>query len=95
MVVAWFLTACVQHGPADLDEFRRPAPGGGVPCGVERWAVKTLSDPDALSVDLVPVDTTVAALGALPAPTVRPSTRLPEERHTWRVTAILTEARVE
>jgi hypothetical protein len=50
-------------------------PGGGSPacgghCGVERWAVKTLSDPDRERVQLRPVDTTIEALVALPRPVV-------------------------
>ena len=38
-------------------------------CGVERWSVKVGSDPDASLVDINhPVNTTIAALGAIPAP---------------------------
>jgi hypothetical protein len=37
-------------------------------CGVERWAVKTLSDPDRDRVQLQPVTTTIEALVALPRP---------------------------
>jgi len=38
-------------------------------CGVERWSVKTGTDPDAGTVDLNnPVHTTVADLGSIPAP---------------------------
>ena len=41
-----------------------PAPTG-LQCGIERWAVKTLSDTDALRVDVSPRATTVEALNGL------------------------------
>ena len=42
-------------------------PPGGLACGIERWAVKTLSDPAASSVDTVRVvPTTIKALNELP-----------------------------
>jgi hypothetical protein len=44
---------------------RTPPPSMGV-CGVERWAVKTLTDVDARRIDLAPVSTTITALAALP-----------------------------
>src|SRR5207248_214409 len=52
-----------------------PVPGGesptcGAHCGVERWAVKTLSDRDRQRVLLRPVETTVESLVALPRPVV-------------------------
>jgi hypothetical protein len=60
-------------------------------CGVERWAVKTLSDPGADAVDLVPRHATVVGMNALPAPTLPDdnTTRLPTERQAFRVTATL------
>lgn len=64
-----------------------PAPSGlGVACGKERWDVKTLADPAASSVNLTPVDTTVAALRALPAP-VNPVARTDGEKQVVRVHA--------
>lgn len=61
-------------------------------CGVLRWPVKVLLDDDAASVDLTPRTTTVAALVALPRPTESrpPRARLPLERWTFRVRAIVT-----
>lgn len=64
-------------------------------CGIERWAVKTLSDPAAPQVDLVPRARTVAALRRLVAP---PSlgARLPgAEMHTWRIRVRLLWAKLE
>jgi hypothetical protein len=42
-------------------------------CGVERWSVKTGTDADASKVNMTPQATTVAALGAIPAPTTMPA----------------------
>lgn len=54
------LTACRSQSPST------PTPVAGRSCGEERWAVKTLSDRDALRVNLTPViSTTVAAMNAL------------------------------
>jgi hypothetical protein len=66
-------------------------------CGVERWAVKTLSDPDAAAVDLAAKRATVAGLNALPAPALPEddTTRLPNERQTFRVIATLVKYKLE
>ena len=68
-----------------------------VRCGVERWPVKTLTDPAARSVNLVPERATVAELNALPAPTLPAdnTTRLPNERQADRVTATLVKYKLE
>src|SRR2546428_5676792 len=74
----------------------RPVPGGespacGAHCGVERWAVKTLSDPDRERVQRRPVDATIEALVALPRPVVlSPGARAdPVEVTVYRVEARL------
>jgi hypothetical protein len=60
-------------------------------CGVERWTVKTLQDGPTL----LPVrTTTLRFLVTRPAPSL-PSTRLPFERHVYRVTAAVTLVRPE
>jgi hypothetical protein len=66
-------------------------------CGVERWAVKTLSDPDAGTVNLVAKHATVVGLNALPAPTLPDdsTTRLPSERQAFRLTATLVKYKLE
>jgi hypothetical protein len=66
-------------------------------CGVERWAVKTLSDPGADTVDLVPKRASVVGMNALPAPTLPDdnTTRLPTERQAFRVTATLVRYKLE
>jgi hypothetical protein len=61
-------------------------------CGVERWTVKTLQDRPRL----IPVRyTTIAFLVSRPAPTTLPDTRLPFERHIYRVRAAVTLVRQE
>jgi len=61
-------------------------------CGVERWTVKTLQDrPRLLPVRRV----TLAYLVSRPAPKPLPATRLPFERHVFRVTAAVTLVRSE
>ena len=62
-------------------------------CGVERWRVKTLTDPDVANINFTPKDTTVNALRALPSPGVGThSPRLPgAEVRVYRVRATLVE----
>ncbi len=61
-------------------------------CGTERWTVKTLQDKPIL---LPARTTTIRFLVTRPAPSVLPSTRLPFERHVYRVTAAVTLVRPE
>ena len=70
-------------------------------CGKERWAVKTGTDDDAAAVATAPVDSTVAALRALPAPSQteldsHPTQRIaPVETTVYRVSATLVEYKRE
>jgi hypothetical protein len=79
----------------------------GLTCGTERWAQKTMTDPEATRIDalgqaganqgVIPIHTTVHALATLPAvckPTV-PRGAAPEEFHTYQVEAIITLAKLE
>jgi hypothetical protein len=62
----------------------RPATG----CGIERWAVKTLTDPGASRVNLRPQSTTISALARI-APPKDPTDRLaPVETQTWQITNV-------
>jgi hypothetical protein len=62
---------------------------GGI-CGVERWAVKTLQDPAATSINREPQQTTIADLASLPAPASRTNSRnRPVELTTYRIRARL------
>jgi len=68
----------------------RGSGGTGPACGTERWTVKTLQDRPRL----LPVkDTTIAFLVSRPAPRRLPDTRLPFERHVYRVHAAVTLVR--
>jgi hypothetical protein len=54
-------------------------------CGVERWSVKTGTDPDVGSVSMTPVSTTIAALTGIPAPSTLPANNRisPQERQVF------------
>jgi hypothetical protein len=70
------------------------APAAG--CGVERWPVKTLADPDAPHVHLTPKPTTIARLRRLTVIIGIEGTRgLGTERTTFRVHALLLEFKFE
>lgn len=61
-------------------------------CGTERWTVKTLQDRPRL----LPIRTvTLRFLVTRPAPADLPDTRLPFERHVYRVVAAVTLVRQE
>lgn len=61
-----------------------------LPCGLYRWPVKTLADPDAGAVHWKPIDTTVKHLTQLPRPAeVHRKERTPYEYYVYRVQALL------
>src|SRR4051812_18143984 len=66
-------------------------------CGVERWSVKTGTDPDAALVNLnVVTPSTIGELRALPAPATEPRSRLrPVETTQYWVSATLTKFKLE
>jgi hypothetical protein len=67
-------------------------------CGVERWSVKTGTDPDAGLVNLnSSTSTTIAALRAIPAPSPIPSNSrvAPTETTQWVINATLTQYKLE
>ena len=67
-------------------------------CGVERWSVKTGTDADVGLVNLQsPVQTTIASLDSLPAPTnLPPNNRIqPTETTVFQVQATLIEYKLE
>jgi len=63
----------------------------GARCGVQRWPVKTLSDPSRELVNLTPVATTVEELAAIPRPGRFPQLgrNAPVELTTYEVTGCL------
>jgi hypothetical protein len=67
-------------------------------CGVERWSVKTGTDPDASKVNLnSSASTTIASLRAIPAPSPIPSNNRvsPTETTQWVINATLTQYKLE
>jgi hypothetical protein len=84
------LAACAAP---DYEELQQNSSG----CGVERWSVKTGTDPQAASVSLAPVDSTIAALAALPgSANPPPNSRIaPTELTTFRLHATLVEFKAE
>ncbi|HEX2331324.1 MAG TPA: Ig-like domain-containing protein [Candidatus Angelobacter sp.] len=67
-------------------------------CGVERWSVKTGTDPDAGKVNLASSSpTTIASLRAVPAPSPIPSNNRvsPTETTVWVINATLTQYKLE
>lgn len=67
-------------------------------CGVERWSVKTGTDPDAGQIDLASTSTTtIASLDALPAPSSLPSNGriTPTETTVYQLQATLHEYKLE
>ena len=81
--------SCTGAAPSVDNQDDTEALNAAGSCGVFRWAVKTGTDPGAGSVNLAPVDTTQAALVALPKPSSLPSTRIaPTEFGTVRLTNV-------
>jgi Big-like domain-containing protein len=67
-------------------------------CGVERWSVKTGTDPDAGLVNLASsTNTTIASMRAIPAPSPIPANNrvAPTETTVWVINATLTEFKLE
>jgi hypothetical protein len=67
-------------------------------CGVERWSVKTGTDPDAGKVNLgSSTNTTITSMRAAPAPSPIPANNrvAPTETTVWVINATLTEFKLE
>jgi len=67
--------------PDEIDELEQTISG----CGVERWSVKTGTDPDVGTVNQSPSSTTLATLIGFPAPASLPANNrvAPHERETF------------
>jgi len=62
---------------------------GAATCGVERWSVKTGTDPDASSVGLTATNKTIGSLRALAKPaTIPANSRLSAEKQAARLTNV-------
>lgn len=93
---AWGHPQGVEHEEHERLQANVYASSGS--CGVERWAVKTGTDPDASLVNLnQPVSTTISYLDSLPAPSTLPSdSRIqPTETTAYEVNATLVEYKLE
>jgi hypothetical protein len=91
------LLALVASAAGTASSSGQPAAAASATCGVERWAVKTLSDPRVGEVNFTPKSTTVGALRSKPAPAIGFSTpRLDGvETTTYRLRAKLIESALE
>ena len=76
---------------------RDPVTGVSIKEGVDRWSIKTGTDPGVALVNLTPVDTTLADLNAIPAPSATTQTQriAPSEDTVFRVQATLTAVKEE
>lgn len=86
-------TQLVTLGPTSQPTTPPPA----LSCGEERWSVKTLSDPDADSVNFGPEGTTVDSLSSLSRPTSLPANGriAPTELTVFRITALAEQMKLE
>lgn len=93
------LAAACQSPTAPQPLPSSPRPPTGPPqalaCGIERWAIKTLSDPEVAAVDLTPIPTTIGALNARTARcSALPDRRIgPDEFRTFEVIGRVTLVR--
>jgi hypothetical protein len=79
-----------RHGPAEQANYY-----SAFGCGVERWAVKTLTDPGANQVDLTPQSTWIGDLVSI-APPLIPTDRVgPTETTTFKLSAALIYIKAE
>ena len=85
LVLAASVVAARTAAPSPSKHFRYSA---ALACGVERWRVKTLQDRPRL---LARQDKTIAQLIARHRPAHLPATRLPFERHVYRVHGSVTK----
>ena len=97
LILAGVLLTVACAGRAPQGEQEPLTMMAGVRCGVERWSVKTLTDPEASQVNLTPTPSTVEDLTALPVPDGfgRDAGRLPPELQTYTVAATLVEFKEE
>ena len=88
-------TAQLRAGAEAGEEHEATRLVHGALCGVERWPVKTLSDPQARELDYTPHPATVRYLGSLPAQPGGQYSRGPLEKRTFAVQARLVAVKRE
>jgi hypothetical protein len=93
LALAGLLSCATSSPPANPPA--EPASGRAVekariPCGVYRWRIKTLADPEAQSIRWKPIDTTIRALVSMTSPAwFDRRKRNSNEFYVYRVRAIL------
>jgi hypothetical protein len=93
LIAATLLLAVLGAVAATAPAHREESDKG---CNVRLKGLKTLSDPQRKLVNLHPKNTTAAAINALPQPHPTPKTRTTDfSRRVWRVTAQITEFKIE
>ncbi len=90
---AWILVFLAAAGCRTVDTGLSRA---HLPCGLYRWPVKTLADPDAGAIHWEPIDTTIAHLTKLPRPDRRRrSRRSTFELYVFRVRGVIAAVHIE
>jgi hypothetical protein len=92
-----FALLAVAIGGSVSSSTGSPVAHAAITCGIERWPIKTLSDPDVGKVNFNPRDSSVGRLGKKTAPHVSSSTPRIDgvETTTYRVQARLVEFKRE
>jgi hypothetical protein len=94
-VFALIFLAAAGTAAATAGGHRSAAPSAAR-CGGPLWLLKTLSDPQRAKVDLVPQQTTIAAIRERKGPGQPPTRRTtPFQRHMWEVPAQITSFKLE
>ena len=74
----------------------RTPDGSLITCGVERWSIKTLIDPDTINVDFANVlQSTIQYQRSLTKPLTLPDTRLPQEDSVYSLDCIMYKYKLE
>lgn len=91
-----FSLVTIRKGPIPKPAQTPEVEGKPGHCGVERWAIKTLTDPQAAKVSFRAHPVTIAALRRLPAPKLLGSSRIaPTELQAFTVSATLVAWKLE
>ena len=87
----WLANAATPTAPRPVDTLDGPPFAAHITCGIERWSVKVLGDPDRGRVRMQPVETTIDELAAMQRPALLPTDARadPVELTVYRVEARL------
>lgn len=91
LVLCLAFAGCTASSPAINTPDEQPKA-----CGIERWLVKNLADSDTLLVNFSPFATSIKQLASLPKVSPKDDEpRRADERQSYRVTARLTDYKLE